>query len=261
MEMNRASPRSMFGVKDLFTTINLLGGVIAICLCVDGRPYDAGVAVMLGYLLGDTLDGYIARKLGTANAVGAAYDTISDHTSHVIAPAVIVYTVYKDAGLLASPWDLVLAIGLAASLIVSVSIRHSRNIIAPVNFKGVWAGLPRTVAGFLAIGYCNSSFAASVPGGWWVGVALMPAMAIATLTYIPFPNHRMGRRHYWYVRFLVGSFLGTTAYAALLHRAILFDVLTFWMVGYSLGAWLSLTRDERDRYRRVVDEARAVAVK
>ncbi len=61
----------MFGIKDIFTTINLLGGVVAICLCIDGRPYDAGVAVLLGYLLGDTMDGYVARKLGTSNQFGA----------------------------------------------------------------------------------------------------------------------------------------------------------------------------------------------
>ena len=33
-----------FGIKDLFTTINLLGGVVAICLCIDGQPYwDGGI--------------------------------------------------------------------------------------------------------------------------------------------------------------------------------------------------------------------------
>ena len=249
----------MFGVKDVFTTINLLGGVIAICLCIDGRPYDAGLAVILGYLLGDTLDGYIARKLGTANEFGAEYDTISDHLSHVIAPAAIVYTVYKDAQLLEAPWDQVLAIGLAASLVVTVSIRHARNIVAPVNFKGVWAGLPRSVLGFLAIGYCNSSFAASAPGGWWLGVVLIPVMAVATLTYFPFPSHRIARTHRWYVRVLASSFLGSMAYAVLLHRTIVFDVFTFWMAGYSLTSWLSLTSEERVQYRRVVEAARSQA--
>jgi phosphatidylserine synthase len=247
----------MFGIKDLFTTINLLGGVIAMCLCVDGRPYEAGLAVILGYFLGDALDGPIARKLGTANQFGAEYDTISDHTSHVIAPAVIVYTVYKDAGLVAAPWDQVLAIGLAGSLIASVSIRHARNIVAPVEFKGVWAGLPRSVLGFIAIGYCNSKFAASVPGGWWLGVALMPAMAISTLTYFPFPSHRMGRGHHLHVKVVIVVYLASMAYALLLRRDLFFDVMTFWMIGYSLTSWLSMTREERARYRGVVEAARA----
>lgn len=246
-------------IANLFTTINLLGGVIAICLCVDGRPYDAALAVIFGYLLGDVFDGVIARKLGTADRFGAEYDTISDHTAHVIAPAAIVYTVYKDARLLVEPWSQVLAIGLAASMIIAASIRHARNTFVHIQFKGVWVGLPRTVLGFFAIGYCNSVFAASAPGGWWVGVVLIPAMSIGTLTYLPYPNHRMSRSHRWYVQALVGGFLVSTGYALLLHRAILFDVLMFWMAGYSLTAWLSLTREERARYRRTVDEARAGA--
>jgi hypothetical protein len=38
----------MFGIKDLFTTINLMGGVVAMALCVDGKPWAAGVAVIVG---------------------------------------------------------------------------------------------------------------------------------------------------------------------------------------------------------------------
>src|SRR5689334_4789079 len=117
----------MFGIKDLFTIINLLGGIVAMCLCVDGQPYAAGISILLGYLCGDTLDGYVARKLGTANQFGGEFDTIADHLSHVIAPAVIVYTVYRDKDLLPGRWNQVLAIALAASIIISVSIRHARN--------------------------------------------------------------------------------------------------------------------------------------
>jgi len=51
--MPSSRTRAMFGIKDLLTTVNLLGGVAAVCLCIEGRPYDAGVAIMLGYFLGD----------------------------------------------------------------------------------------------------------------------------------------------------------------------------------------------------------------
>src|SRR6188472_1504403 len=106
----------MFGIKDIFTTINLLGGVLGITFSVDGKPSWAGAAIMLGYLFGDTLDGYVARKLGTQNQFGGEFDTIADHLAHVIAPAAVVYVVYKDVGLLPQPWGQVLAIGLAASM-------------------------------------------------------------------------------------------------------------------------------------------------
>jgi len=242
----------MFGIKDLFTTINLMGGVVAICLCIDGHPFQAGLAVMAGYLFGDTLDGYVARKLGTSNQFGAEYDTIADHLSHVVAPAAIVYTVYKDVGLLPAPWNKVLAVGLAASIIVSVSVRHARNIVQPVEYKGVWAGLPRSVLGFLAIGYVNSTLAPHAPGGWWLGVVLIPAMGLATLTYLPFPNHRGKRAHFWYVNAVIAICFLCTIAMVFVSPKFFFDVLFFWMAGYSMSSWMSLTPSERSEYRRTV---------
>jgi phosphatidylserine synthase len=250
----------MFGIKDIFTTINLLGGVVGICLCIDGQPYWAGVSVMLGYLLGDTLDGWIARRLGTSNEFGGEFDTIADHLSHVVAPAAIVYTVYKDVGILPSPWGHVLAMALAASLIISVSIRHARNIVAPIKFKGVWSGLPRSVLGFMAIGYCNAQLAPYAPGGWWLGVVLIPAMALLTLTYLPFPSHHITRGHYWYVKIVIAlAFLATIGIWVAFPR-FGFDVLFFWMAGYSMSAWMSLAPTERAEYKKAVDAAKLLAL-
>lgn len=249
----------MFGIKDFFTTINLLGGVVGICLCIDGQPYWAGVSVMLGYLCGDTLDGYVARRLGTSNEFGSEFDTIADHLSHVVAPAAIVYTVYKDVGILPAPWGRVLAIALAASLIISVSIRHARNIVAPVKYKGVWSGLPRSVLGFMAIGYCNAQLAPYAPGGWWLGVVLIPVMAFATLTYLPFPSHHITRGHYWYVNAVIALAFVATIGIWIAYPRFGFDVLFFWMAGYSLSAWMSLSRDERAAYARAVTQAKLLA--
>lgn len=249
----------MFGIKDIFTTINLLGGIVAICLCVDGQPYWAGVSVMLGYLLGDTMDGWVARKLGTSNEFGSEFDTIADHTSHVIAPAAIVYTVYKDVGLLPAPWNQVLAIALASSLIISVSIRHARNIVAPINYKGVWSGLPRSVLGFMAIGYCNAQLAAYAPGGWWLGVVLIPAMAIATLTYLPFPSHHITRHHYWYVYVVIIASFAATIGIWIVYPKFGFDVLFFFMAGYSMSAWMSLSPEERVAYKKAVENTKSLA--
>lgn len=246
----------MFGIKDIFTTINLLGGIVGICLCIDGQPYWAGVSVMLGYLCGDTLDGYIARKLGTQNEFGSEFDTIADHLSHVIAPAAIVYTVYKDANLLPQPWNQVLAIGLASSLIIAVSIRHARNIVAPVKYKGVWSGLPRSVLGFMAIGYCNATLAPHAVGGWWLGVVLIPAMAAATLTYLPFPSHHITRSHYWYVNVVIIATFVVTIGIWVIYPQFGFDVLFFFMAGYSMSAWMSLSPEERASYKQAVDEAK-----
>jgi phosphatidylserine synthase len=211
-------------------------------------------------LLGDTMDGYVARKLGTANQFGAEFDTISDHMSHVIAPSAIVYTVYKDVALLAYAWmNQVLAILLAGSIVFAVSVRHARNIVNPVEYKGVWAGLPRTVLGFWAIGYCNAALAPDLPGGYWVGVFLIPAMAIATLTYLPFPSHRMARMHTWYVRTIIVIWFVTMGAVIVIAPRYVFDLLFFWMAGYSLTGWRSMSNEELAKFRQTVAEAKRTA--
>ena len=99
----------------------------------------------------------------------------------------------------------------AAFLIVSVSIRHARNIVAPVNVKGVWAGLPRSVLGFWAIAYCNATLAPHTPGGWWFGVVLIPLLSMLTLTYLPFPSHRIARKHRFGFYVVATGFRGTAS--------------------------------------------------
>lgn len=245
----------MFGVKDVFTTINILGGVAAMALCIDGRPYEAGLAILFGYLLGDTLDGWVARKLGSANAFGAEYDTIADHNAHIIAPATVVYTVYRDAALLPGVWGHVLAGALAASIVVAASVRHARNIVRPVKFAGIWAGLPRSVLGFLSIAYVNASLAPYAPGGLWLGVALIPILCWSTLTYLPFPNHHIARRHRTAARVAIAGFFVTTFGAVVVAPRFVFDILFFWMAGYSLGAWIALTAEERRAFRETVRSA------
>jgi len=245
----------MFGIKDIFTTINVLGGVVGICLCIDGRPFEAGVAIMLGYLFGDTLDGWVARKLDSANEFGAEYDTIADHNAHIIASAAVVYTVYRDVGLLPAPWDQVLAIALAASIIVSASVRHARNIVRPVRFKGVWAGLPRSVLGFLSLAYVNAELSGYVPGGWWWGVVLIPGISIATLTYLPFANHHLGRRFPAGTRVVITLFFATTFGALFVAPRFMFDVLFFWLAAYCLASWMALTTPERGEFRQAVRAA------
>jgi phosphatidylserine synthase len=253
-------PDRMFGIKDIFTTINAMGGVVAICLCVEREPFWAGVSMLLGYLCGDTLDGWVARKLGTSNQFGAEYDTIADHLSHCIAPGAIVFTVYRDADLGLVPWaQWGLAVALGGAIMVTASIRHARNIVMPIEIKGVWAGLPRSVLGFIAVAYVDARLAPHMIGGMWLGVGLIPLICLGALTYFPFPNHHGLRNHFGYVRVLIGLTFATTIGILVLYPEFVFDVFLFWMLGYAAGSWMALTPEERVRYWAAVKAAQAKA--
>ena len=58
-----------FGLKDVFTLVNLAGGVASICFSIAGDLFWASFIIMLGYL-GDVLDGPVARITGRQNRFG-----------------------------------------------------------------------------------------------------------------------------------------------------------------------------------------------
>lgn len=242
--------RSMFGIKDIFTTINLVGGAVAILLCIEGYPFEAGIAVVLGYLCGDAIDGWVARRLGSANAFGAEYDIVSDHLSHVIAPAAILYSVYAERG----PLDDVLAnqiLGGALAVIVigASTVRHARNAVHKVSVPGIWSGLPRTVLGFMVMGFALSAAVAAQPELLWGGLILVPVASWATLSRIPFPSHRLPRGHYPFIKLAIFLAFAAMIAALLVYPRILFDVLFIAMVGAILGSVAALSSSERREYR------------
>jgi CDP-diacylglycerol---serine O-phosphatidyltransferase len=248
--------RRMFGIKDLFTVVNALGGVVALVLCAEGRWLWASYAIMAGYAA-DMVDGTIARALREANRFGAEFDTAADFVTQAIAPALIVYLAYRDAAatLGLSPAGARLLGGvLAAVLIVPGCARYARRNVRPVAIDFAWIGLPHVVASFVMLGFVNSVVVRGIPGGLWAGGVLAPALAALELSNLPFKNHRGRRPNFPHVRVLIGCFLATSVATFLLTPRFAWDVLLFWELGYIVTARFALTADER---RLVPIEVRA----
>jgi CDP-diacylglycerol--serine O-phosphatidyltransferase len=237
------------GIKDLFTLINLMGGVAAVYLLLDGRPEPAGVALIAGYLLGDALDGVVARATHTANRFGAEFDSVTDHLTQAIVPAIIVYAVYAAAG------HRVLGFVLMAALMASGTIRHALFSVSKMNIPLMYCGLPRTISGYASMSFVLSRlFFKDARFGIEIGAVLIPALAAAGLLPIPYMTHRGTRRMQTWVKALVLGFLVTPVVAFFALRDFTFDVLFVWTMGYALFAWFPLRADERkaffDRYRQ-----------
>jgi phosphatidylserine synthase len=228
-----------FGVKDLFTMVNLLGGVLGIYWAADGHPLWAGYAILGGYLFGDVLDGPVARATKTGNRFGGEFDSAADHLGQGIAPAVVVMEAYRQQG---QP-----AVGfvLMALLMSTASIRQARFNVDRFDFPLAYCGLPRTVSGFMAISCANATMLKSSGVGDVVGIVILATIAALNLVPIPYMTHRGDRKMQLWVKLLVVSFLVLPLLSFFLWRRYTFDILLIYALGYTLGGWIPLSRQER----------------
>jgi CDP-diacylglycerol--serine O-phosphatidyltransferase len=238
-----------FGVKDLFTLINLMGGTFGVYFVMDQRPEAAGLAVLAGYLFGDTLDGVVARLTHTSNQFGSELDTATDHFVQAIVPAIIVFAVYKEGG------HRDLGFLLLCVVVACATVRQALFTVAKMGDPLMYCGLPRTVSGYASMALVLSHFFFRRDAlSYGVGAVLISALALMGLLPIPYMTHRGTRRMQTYVKILVLIFLVTPAIVFFVARDFTFDMLFVWTFGYALFAWIPLHRDERRaffaRYRQ-----------
>jgi phosphatidylserine synthase len=231
-----------FGVKDLFTMLNLLGGVLGIYWAAEGNPTWAAFAILGGYFLGDALDGPVARATGTGNRFGAEFDSAADHLGQGIAPAVVVFAAYRAHG------DTRLGLALMALLITTASLRQARFNVDRFDFPLAYCGLPRTISGIVALSCPNSTVLAEGPCGPTIGAGIIVGVAILNLVPIPYMTHRGGRKMQLWAKLLVISFLTLPLIFFVLAPHRLFDLMLIYGLGYTAGGWLPLSRQERSAY-------------
>jgi phosphatidylserine synthase len=230
------------GVKDLFTLVNLLSGVIAVHFVLQDRLHAAGYAVIAGYLFGDLLDGLVARATMTANRFGAELDTVADHFVHVVVPGLVLYDVYDLAG---HQLQGVVALGI---LIASSSIRHARFAAAKFDYRQCWCGLPRTITGFSALSFPLSRMFANIPNRYTIGVLVIAALSAMSLLPIPYMTHRGERAMQLWVKAGVAIFVISLPVSFLFSRQYLFDVFFICTTAYAIGGWIPVRRQERKAF-------------
>jgi phosphatidylserine synthase len=231
-----------FGVKDIFTIINLLGGVVAIYFAALGDPVSAGYAVLAGYFFGDVLDGPIARATKTGNRFGGEFDSAADHLAQGIAPAIIVFTAYRLGG------HAMMGLFLMAALITTASIRNARFGVAKFDSPLTYCGLPRTVSGFIALSLPNTGMFRESPHGYEYGAIIVAVMAALNLIPIPYMTHRGRRKMQLWVKLLVIAFLSLPLGVFIFARSYTFDIIFMFSFGYAAGAWVPVHPDERKAF-------------
>jgi CDP-diacylglycerol---serine O-phosphatidyltransferase len=90
---NHRLRRGIYILPSVFTVANLLCGYYAILATLDGRPSDfdnAAFAIGIAIVF-DSLDGRVARAMGTNSEFGKQFDSLADVVSFGIAPAFLAY--------------------------------------------------------------------------------------------------------------------------------------------------------------------------
>lgn len=125
-------------LPSIFTLGNLVFGLIAIYLIIEGEPTTGAAFIIVGMLL-DGLDGRIARYLGVSSEFGKELDSLSDMVTFGVAPAFVTYTLaLNEFGI----------VGIAIAFIFPLAgaIRLARFNVIDVT-DGFFIGMPITMAG------------------------------------------------------------------------------------------------------------------
>jgi len=232
-----------FGVKDLFTLVNLLSGVAAVGFVARGEVRNAGYAVIVGFLLGDIVDGTVARLTRTANRFGAEFDSISDHFTHVFVPGLVIYTVYERGGHAA------LGVVALGALVTGATIRHARFAAARFQFPLCWCGLPRTISGFAALSFPLSTLFSKSSAGYVIGLVVVLVLSALNLAPIPYMTHRGQRAMQWYIRLAVGAFFLCAPVMFVVARRYTFDAFFVGTMGFAVFGWFPVHPEERRAFQ------------
>ncbi len=90
-ELRQKRGRGIFLLPSLLTTGNLFCGFFALLLTVDGRAFEAGLAIYVAMVM-DLLDGRVARLMKATSQFGVEFDSLADVVSFCVAPAFLVYS-------------------------------------------------------------------------------------------------------------------------------------------------------------------------
>ncbi|KZX15709.1 archaetidylserine synthase [Methanobrevibacter curvatus] len=150
MILKKFSMEKFVAIPDLISLLNMICGFLAIISAIK-HEYDISSLFIIFAIIFDSVDGWIARKIGRAGETdfGKNIDSLSDAVSFGVAPGVLLYVLSLENTNL-----VVQTIGLLVALFTVVCgiLRLTRfNVIADkVDFKG-FVGLPIPLHGLILI--------------------------------------------------------------------------------------------------------------
>lgn len=174
--------RGVYLLPNLCTTGTLFGGFYAIVSAIQGNYAMACIAV-IGAMIADTLDGFVARKTNTSSEFGKEYDSLCDMAAFGLAASLVIYQwslhFLADYRWLGGKLGWIIAFTYAAC----AALRLARfNVLASRGeAKGNFFGLPSPGAAAVVIGFVWAADANGLKGEDMVWPAAFITLSCAGL--------------------------------------------------------------------------------
>jgi CDP-diacylglycerol--serine O-phosphatidyltransferase len=225
----------VYALPNLFTSMNLVLGFLAILAAFDHRTERACWAILLASIF-DMLDGRVARLTNTTSKFGVEFDSLCDLVSFGVAPALMIYSASLQ------PFG---RLGIVASIIFALcgALRLARfNVMAEVLPKSYFQGLPIPMA---SITLCTSIFFARehqielVRSHFFLALtAALGLLMVSTFKFPSFKDVQMRRRRRFtpialtiVAVFALISWFETMAFVLLMGYILVSLVLDLWRTG------------------------------
>jgi CDP-diacylglycerol--serine O-phosphatidyltransferase len=257
-----------FKTKDLVTVANIGGGLGAMIVAMEGMNaatpeiaqtyvFWSGFLILLAWFF-DTFDGTVARLLKQVNQFGAEFDNVADLVSYSIAPAFVLYLVYRKAVILPGlenhpDVQFGIALAMASVPVLSGCIRFARFNVRKLDVQGLWIGFPRPASALTIIALVNCHLFQISPLMAWLGIPFVLALGIMNLSLVPFIGHH-DRLWSWYLKIILNFVWMTVAISVAfgiilkwLPPRLAFDWILVWLSYYLFIGWTDIpgrTRQE-----------------
>ncbi len=159
-------------IPNLITLLNLFSGTIAVIFAVEGALTMAAFFVLLGIFF-DFFDGFLARKLNVASALGLQLDSLADMVTSGLVPGLIMFQLISQSLTGSEPYvDLLPYMGL---LITLGSAYRLANFNISTEQKNYFIGLPTPANALLVLSFPlileyqnNEAFNSVILNAWFL---------------------------------------------------------------------------------------------
>ena len=211
-------PRFMgrLGVADVFTTVNAGLGFIAVVTAVFD-PHLAARIILLASIA-DGLDGILATRLN-GSEVGPYLDSLADVASFCVAPAFLVVTVTRNAGLFGDPTYRYVIVAVGAIFVAMGVMRLALYTAYDTEDKST-EGVPSTLAGTILAVAVLAGVSGTV---LFLGMGVFAALMVSR---VPYPDLRIRDA------FIMGFVQALAVLVPGVWHSLFPRVLLIWALGY-----------------------------